>query len=220
MLHKQEDTQAKEADPFVAETKPRGKWLGRFSGRLAAGWHPSVHVQMSLPYPSPCFSLYGWWLALFTCCCLWKPAGGSYLCLAGHMAFTGAHVASPHCGGMLDRSSSGERSALVHNSRKSFKVGRHGTRSSLVYDSSASMWHRPGNSSMGNGLATTTKRIPLWPYVKARVNKSRRLCKISEALGTNSWSRWDCRGHFALHSGQCGQYALASPSASETQSNT
>lgn len=60
MLHKQEDTQAKEADPFVAETKPRGKWLGRFSGRLAAGWHPSVHVQMSPPNPSPCFSLYGW----------------------------------------------------------------------------------------------------------------------------------------------------------------
>lgn len=136
VLHKQEDTQAKEVTREVA-----GALLREASSRLAPQC-PCAEISAL-----PLSLLLSVWLA---CCCLWKPAGGSYLCLAGHMAFTGAHVASPHCGGMLDRSSSGERSALVPNSRKSFTVARHGTGSSLVYDSSASMWHRPGNSSMGN----------------------------------------------------------------------
>lgn len=111
-------------------------------------------------------------LALFTCWSLWKPAGGN--CLSGwsrslkcrlhplarapqyvecawlgHTAFIITHVASPHCGRMFDRSNSAERSALVHNSRRYFTVGRHGSGSSLVHDSSTSVWHQPGNNSMG-----------------------------------------------------------------------
>lgn len=197
VLHKQEDTQAKEVTREVA-----GALLREASSRLAPQC-PCAEISAL-----PLSLLLSVRLALFTCCCLWKPASGSYLCLAGHMAFTGVHMASPHCGGIRDLL----WFPIPGNPLQWQDMAPEAVWSTIAVlqcgtDQETAAWE----TGLGyNHQMHTTLALCSW----TRVNKSRRFCKISKALGTNSSSKWDCRGHFALHSGQWGQYALASPSAS------
>lgn len=192
------------------QKKSRGKWLGRFSGRLAAGWHPSVHVQRSLPYPSPCFSLYGWRAvvsgslqagAISAWPGTWPSQVLTWPLLTVAECSTGAAPGRdllwfPIPGNPLQWQDMAPEAVW-----STIAVLQCGT------DQETAAWE----TGLGyNHQTHTTLALCSW----TRVNKSRRFCKISKALGTNSSSKWDCRGHFALHSGQWGQYALSSPSAS------
>ncbi|CAO2632462.1 hypothetical protein LEMLEM_LOCUS21807 [Lemmus lemmus] len=188
MLHKQEDTQTKEADPFVAETKPRGKWPGYFSERLAAGWHPSVPVRTSQPYPIPASPL--WTLGAVSVsvlesleACSWEPShsGPRSLKSRPHPL-----ARAPQCGGCLAgahglRRNSGGLSSLRQN------AGQEPLRGEVCFGSQfqemlcgGKTWRQKQlaprqprfNVALARdqqygkqGVATTTKGIPLWPYV-------------------------------------------------------